>query len=193
MMPRLAVIALFLALLLGAAACDDNGGGNGGDGEEPTSEAPATEAPTQAPATAEATAGGEPVDLRSEDLTQQEGLQSFLTGSNGVVDPSRITYADLTEDGAEEAVVPVGSGGEGGDIAVFVYTSSNGPVEQLLRILPESGSLTAEVQGADLIVREPSFAEGDPMCCPSQLVVTTFRWNGDTLSQASQETVPAGG
>jgi hypothetical protein len=192
MMPRLAVIGLLVALLIALIGCNDENG-EAGNGEEPTSDVSATEAPTEAPATAEPTSGGEPVDLRNEDLTTQEGLQSFLTGSNGVVDPTRIIYADLTGDTNDEATIPVGSGGEGGDIAVFIYTSHNGPVEDLLRVLPESGTLTAEVQGADLLVTEPSFAEGDPMCCPSLLVVRTYRWDGDSLTQVSEEEVPAGG
>lgn len=185
-MPRQAIaIATFLlsALMLAAAACD-----GGDEAEEPT----VVTTPTAAVATAtEAPPEATPPNIRDVDLTLEEGLQSFLTSTNGEVDAGRIIYADITQDGNEDAVVPVSSGGEGGDIAAFVFAATSDGIEEIGRIVPESGRLRVSVDGADVIAEEPVFAPGDPLCCPSELQRTTYRWDGSALRQAHQEVVPA--
>lgn len=191
-MPRqaIAVATLFLsALFLALAACDDGGGG----GEEPTVTAQTTGTLAESTATEAPPSNGAAPNIRDVDLTMEEGLQSFLASSNGQVDPARIIYADLTEDGVEDAVVPVGSGGEGGDIAAFAYTATGRGIEEALRVLPQSGRVRVSVEGADVIAEEPVYAAGDPLCCPSELQRTTYRWDGSALALAGQETVPAEG
>lgn len=179
--PAFAVL-LSAALLALAGSC---GGGSGGK-ETPTTSPVTTEVtivvrtPTQAP------------DIRHVDLARQQKLRLFLDQAGGVVDPNAVMYADLTQDGKEEAVVPLNSGGEGGDIAVFVYSVRGGNVELLLRTYAQDTSLVAAVEGGALTVTEPVYAEGDPLCCPSGLRVTTYRWDGSKLAVAGQEeTKPA--
>jgi hypothetical protein len=159
------------AALLGTA-CDEEGGQ-----PQPTdtalpnaAETLPVETPTAAP------------DIRQEDLSQQPGLSEFLAGSGGEVAQDLISYVDLTEDGIEDAVVTVSSGGEGGSIAVFVYGYGPGGVEELLRVTPDAGSITAEVTEGLLATSEPVYGEGDPLCCPSQLRITTYRWDGEALA-----------
>jgi hypothetical protein len=180
------VAALLAALVAFAAACDDDGDGT--PTVEPTSTSEATE---PAPATPTAGETGEPSGIREEDLTTQPTLLSYLDASNGEVSGERIVYADLTEDGAEEGILPVSSGGEGGDIALFVFGMADGTVEELLRVT--SDRLAFDVEEGALVVTEPVFAAGDPQCCPSQLQRTTYRWDGSAISVAEQETVPAEG
>ncbi len=179
-MPGRAVFAVWLVLVpaLLTAAC---GGGSG--------ETPAASATLEATATLPTIP---PSGIREQDPTSEPGLREFLVSSGGQVEPERITYADLTEDGGEEAVVPVSSGGEGGDIAVFVIGYESGELRELLRFVPER-SLTASVTDGDLTVTEPIFAPGDALCCPSQLRNTTYRWDGSQLAVAAQETRPAEG
>lgn len=162
----IAALALLAGLLALAVACSDS------------NDAGKTPAATE---TAPAVATGAP-DIRQEDLTQQPDLQQFLQDSGGEVDNGRIMYADLTEDGVEEAVVPVGSGGEGGDIAVFVYGYASGALRELLQVLPEDQRLAATVEAGVLSVSDPVYAEGDPRCCPSQLKVKTYGWDGSQLA-----------
>ena len=163
-----AAVALLAGLLALAVACSDNN--DAGEAPDATSTAPAEGTATPAP------------DIRQEDLTQQPDLQQFLQDSGGEVDNERIMYADLTEDGVEEAVVPVGSGGEGGDIAVFVYGYTSGTLSGLLQLLPEDQTLSATVEAGVLSVSDPVYAEGDPLCCPSQLKVKTYGWDGSQLA-----------
>ena len=179
---RLAAVLLSI-LLAFAAGCDGDE-----DGATPTGSPAATEEPTLTPMPATATA---PPDIRQQDLTEQPGLREFLNSAGGEVMPDAITYADLTVDGSEEAVVPVSSGGEGGDIAVFVFGYGPTGLQELLRVLPENRSLRADVIDDTLTVTEPVFGPGDPLGRPSELRKTTYEWNGTALVVGSQETVPA--
>lgn len=199
-MPRRAlaftVPVLLIALLALAAGC----GGGGADGEATPGVSPTATTAALATTTVTATATSAAAatetrapDIRQEDLTGQPGLQQLLALSGGRVDASRITYVDLTGEGAEEAVVPVSSGGEGGDIAVFVFGYGAGGLEELLRVMPKNGSLRGNIIDGVLTIIEPVFGPGDPLCCPSHMRTTTYRWDGSNLVVAHQETVPAAG
>jgi hypothetical protein len=175
-MPRraltFAVAVLLMALLALAAGCD----GGGADGEATPGLSPtATPVP----------------DIRQQDLTAQPGVERFLASFGGEVDTSRIIYGDLTGDGAEEALVPVWSGGEGGDIAVFIFGYGPAGLEELLQYMPKDGSLTGDIVDGVLTIAEPTFAPGDPECCPSLIRTTTYRWDGSNLVFSDVETVPA--
>lgn len=186
---------MLVALAALAAGCDDeatdaDGTPTGGPG--PTAGVTATAPPAEPTSTATST----PVpDIRDEDLTALPDFQDFLASSGGQVDPERIIYVDLTEDGVEEAVVPVSSGGEGGDIAVSVFGYGPGGLQELLRVLPEDASQIAldeeSTLEGQLVTEEPVYAQGDPFCCPSQLLIRTYRWDGSELVVASEDLVPA--
>ena len=168
----LASVTLLAGLLTLAVACgDDNGTATDATATVPTGEAGTT--PSQ--------------DIQNEDITGQPGLVDYLRTSGGTVDPERVMYADLTDDAVDEAIVPVASGGEGGDIAVFVYGYQSGVVTELLRALPEDQStIAAALEGGVLTTSQPVYADGDPFCCPSQLRVQTYGWNGSALVVADE-------
>jgi hypothetical protein len=86
----------------------------------------------------------------------------------------------VTGDGAEDAIVPISSGGEGGNIALFVYGFGPTGLAELLRKTTDT-SLTASIVEGQLEVTEASYAVGDPLCCPSDLVTTTYVWDGTSL------------
>lgn len=179
-MPSRTLIVVCLALVAVAAlavACKD-----GSPGETAATPTPPVEEPT-------ATAGGGQ-DIRQEDLAAQAGLRDFINTAGGEVDTARITYLDLTEDAIDDAIVPISSGGEGGDIAVFVFGYQDGALTELLHVNASDSSLVADTQDGALRITEPVYAEGDPLCCPSQLRRTTYLWDGARLSQVSDELVP---
>jgi hypothetical protein len=172
-----------LAVLLAAAfcaavtwACDDEA--TGGD---PTATAPEPAATATQPAPAATPTQGASSDIRQEDLTQQPGLSDFLATGGGEVQPVAIIYADLTGDGAEDAVVPVSSGGEGGNIAVFVYGFVDGTLIELLKAEPEETSIEADVENGQLVTTEGIYADGDALCCPSTIRHTSYTWDGTAL------------
>ena len=130
-------------------------------------------------------------DIRQEPLTDEPGLSEFLLTTGGVTDPTRIIYGDLTGSGAEEAVVPVSSGGEGGDIAVFVFGYIDGEIAQLLKAEPTETSIVASIEGGQLMTTEGVLAPGDPINFPSQLLHRYYRWDGTALVVDREEQEPA--
>jgi hypothetical protein len=180
----LLVVACLLSVLMAvlAVACGDDE--NGGD-TTPTS----TLAPTDVPTIPADTPTPAP-DIRAEDLTQQAGLQEYLTASGGVVTQEAIVYSDVTDDGSEDAIVPVSSGGEGGNIALFVYGFGPSGLAELLRKTTDT-SLTASIVDGQLEVTEASYGPGDPFCCPSDLITTTYRWDGSALVPETPPATPA--
>lgn len=180
------ILARLLLVSLAAlvVACDD-----GGAGGEPTAE-PLPGTPVEGTATVPLNGVR---DIRQADLVTQPGLVDFLTTSGGAIDGTRIVYLDLTADEEEEAVIPISSGGESGDIAAFVYGYQGEQLTELLRVMPDERSLSVETGEGVLTIVQPIFAEGDPLCCPSQLRRTTYRWDGSALTVAEDETVPAEG
>lgn len=177
--PRETLIGIVLLLALLGVAC----GGDGAGGEEtPTVTAGPTAivSPTAAP------------DIREQDPTQHPVMQEYLSTAGGEVDVEAITYADLTQDGVEEAIVPVSSGGEGGNTAIFVFGYGAGGLAAILRVQPAyEHSIQSEVVGGQLVTTEPVFGANDPLCCPSELRKITYGWNGTELAQVGAETVPA--
>ena len=130
-------------------------------------------------------------DIRQEELNDQPALSEFLLSTGGVIDPTRIIYGDLTGSGAEDAVVPVSTGGEGGDIAVFVFGYIDGEIAELLRAEPAETSIVASIEGGQLMTTEGIFAPGDPINFPSQLLHRYYRWDGMALIIDREEQEPA--
>ncbi len=173
-----AALLFVVALSTLAAGCK-----NGSDNVDGT----ATRSP-QATIVASPTAT---TDIRQEPLTDQPGLSEFLLTTGLVTDPTRIIYGDLTGSGAEEAVVPVSSGGEGGDIAVFVFGYIDGEIAELLKAEPAETSIVASIQGGQLMTTEGIFAPGDPINFPSQLLHRYYSWDGTELVIDREEQEPA--
>ncbi len=163
---RLLLGSLLIAALLLAAfplSCDD-----GEEGEE---------TPT---ATAETTPGP-PLDIREIDFSQQSDVQKMLRRLGGEVVPEEILYADLTDDGEEEAVVPISSGGTAGNLAFLVFGRRDGELVTLLSEVPEEGSVRVELKDGQLVEMLPVYASGDPSGFPSQIKEIYYAWDGEAL------------
>ena len=185
-----AVSLLLLSLALVAGGCSGSGGKKGATATpRVTATAAATIRPTTTTAPAETPTPAP--DIRQQDVSRLSGISQFIASSGGRVAKDLITYVDLTGDGVDEAVVPIGSTGEGANIAVFVYGYGPAGLSELLRVIPESGSVKDNIANGKLTITEPVFAPGDAMCCPSQLRVSTYRWNGEALVVESQRTEQA--
>ncbi len=181
--------ALLLSLATAAGGCSSNGGKSGGTATpKATATVPVEVTSTPAPAETPTPAP----DIRQQDLSRLPAVSAFIATAGGQVDTAAVVYADVTGDGVDDAVVPISSGGEGGDIALFVFGYGPGGLNELLRLKP-SMRFTARVTNGALQVDEAQLAPGDPMCCPSQLQRTTYRWNGQQLVIGTQETIPAPG
>jgi hypothetical protein len=121
-------------------------------------------------------------------LTQHPALQDFLA-AGGEVDVSRIIYVDITEDGVDDAVVPISSGGTGGDLAVIVLGYGPDGLGELVRVVPrEARSIRAKVEEGQLVTTEGVYGPNDALCCPSQILTTWYAWDGSALVADRQET-----
>jgi hypothetical protein len=81
-----------------------------------------------------------------------------------------------------------------GNIAYQVYTLSGGmPVAVLtsLRQPTEVGGFRLSVTGGKLIRTSARYSPSDPLCCPSLLIQTTYRWNGSSLEVEREVELPA--
>lgn len=170
-------LAVLLALAALAAGC------NGGDETPSASPTPVfTATATPVPATAT------PVpDIRDENLTQHPALEDLIA-SGGEVDASRIIYIDLTEDGIDDAIVPISSGGTGGDLAVVVLGYGPDGLGELLRVLPrETRSIRATVEEGQLVTTEGIYGPNDPLGDPSGRLRLYYGWDGSALVVEREE------
>lgn len=173
MLVRSRTLALMLSIAVlstPVVACD----GDGGNGEEPTATVLVT-APLASPTVPSG------LNIRDEALDVQPGLSEYLLSSGGVMEEGDVLYTDLTGSGTEEAVVPVSSGGEGGDIAVFVFGYEDEEIVELLRVEPQETSIVASIEDGQLVTTEGIFAPGDPINFPSQLLHRYYTWDGTNL------------
>ena len=160
-------------------------GGGGGDDATPTS-------PVETPAATPASSPGPSGFIRRLELLTLDAVQALLVRTGGTLVQSSVLYADLTGDGAEDAVVPVSSGGTLGDVAFIVLKiGDNYVIETPLTVeAAGGGSLSVRIEGGQLVVIEPVPGPDDPECCPSMLRRTTYGWNGAALAIVDVTTEP---
>jgi len=121
-------------------------------------------------------------------------VKGLLSEDGGFVAPDT-SFEDLTGDGRSEAIVLVDSGGVGGAVALFVFSTDGEAEDSDLRVVYRSQRLyraTTEIANAELILRTPRFAEGDDVCCPAKIVERTYAWSAGskTLRQRTSQELP---
>ena len=121
-------------------------------------------------------------------------VKGLLSEDGGFVAPDS-SFEDLTGDGRSEAIVLVDSGGVGGAVALFVFSTDGEAEDSDLRVVYRSQRLyraTTEIANAELILRTPRFAEGDDVCCPAKVVERTYAWSAasKTLRQRTSQELP---
>jgi hypothetical protein len=187
--PPTASIALALLAAVALVGCRSSSGGD----KTPAAATPASSATPGGQATPAASASGA---IRSIDLQSTEAVTTLINDTGGEYVQTSVIYADLTGDGADDAIVPISSGGTLGDIAFVVFTMSGDATEALISEYPKDGrGLALAVVGDKLIETQPVPGPDDPECCPSMLRKTTYAWNGAALAVESvtTEVNPEGG
>lgn len=185
---RLLGLLLLVAALL-VAACDI--------GQEQELEDTPTSSPEPASSPAPTLEPTETVvaspDIEAVDFSQVPAVEDLVAESGGRLLPQEIVFADLTGDGADEAVVPISSGGSGGNVAYAVFGYRGGDLEELLVVRPEAGRVTVSVEDGALVETQPVYAPEDPLCCPSELRHAYYRWDGSELvvDHETMEKVPS--
>ena len=127
-------------------------------------------------------------DVDFESLPETTDLLQRL--GSGRVASEAVIYEDLTGDLREEAIVPVTSDGTLGNVAYLVYSLRSGiPVLILTRTMDRT-TASGLAMGIDdfgaLTETVGVYGNEDPLCCPSVLRQTTFRWDGSALQVAGE-------
>lgn len=99
-----------------------------------------------------------------------------------------VSYGDLDGDGAEEAVIPIFSGGTAGMLGFLLYREG-APAPKL--VLAQSGyKMSASIEDTQLIVYQPNYVGFEPNCCPSSSTRSAYKLRGDSLVKLTEETEP---
>ena len=169
-------------ILVVAAACGAS------DGAEGT---PDSSSSTAAPSTA-ATLAAPPPTVTS--LIEVNFAAPLLIGplidaaGGGEVPPERVEFHDLIgNDGIDEALAIVESGGTLGDLGAGVFTLIAGQ-PALVQFIPAAGRV--EVRLGLVVAIEGVWAADDPECCPSQLRETSYQWDGARFVAITDQVVP---
>jgi hypothetical protein len=190
MMQRRSLVALALVpfAALAVTACRSSSNTN----PTPTAAASAVPSITAAPSATPPAATSTPTSaIRSMDLKSSAAVKKLLDDTGGQFVQGDVKYADLTGGGAENAIVPISSGGTLGDLAFVVLALSGSDTTALLSEFPPNGhGLAVAVVAGQLVETEALPGPDDPECCPTSLRVTTYKWDGTKLAVESQKTVP---
>ncbi len=179
MIPRLAhVFPIFAAALVAVALGVACSGGKAGKASTPAT--PVTPSPVTTSAQ---------VNIRTVNLAEQADVKTFAQGMGGEVLPEEIIYADLTADGADDAVVPISSGGSQGDVAFIVVGYQDGQLKGLFSDAPAGGEVRVSVENRMLVESLPVYSQGDQPRFPSHVKKIYYVWNGDGFVEDHQEIV----
>lgn len=118
---------------------------------------------------------------------------------------ANVSYADLTGDGQEEAIVTVTTNFDpNGSVAcIFVYTLRSDEPKLLWSHetgdRANGGLRSLRVEGFDLVVEQydikfdqakGSYEEGTALCCPKRFIRSHYRWDGEHFEKSKSETLP---
>ena len=186
---RLAFGSSVVAFVCVTAAISACGGGGGTKTPSASRTAVATATPVAAATPA--------VDIRKLDLSSVGDVTELLASTGGQFIQRSVIYADLTDDGVDEAIVPISSGGTFGDVGFVVLEASGAGTKTLLKVLPlgETHGVAVDVVGGQLVLTQGVYGPEDPNCCPGMVRVTTYVWNGTSLAvqRIKTEANPSGG
>jgi hypothetical protein len=107
-------------------------------------------------------------------------VRSLLRDGGGYVN-DRVKFSDLTGDKRADATVMVATGGAGGNVAVYVFSTEGLDANADLRVIYRGEGLyraQASVPSTGrLVIRTPKYAAGDGLCCPEKIVERSLRWS----------------
>jgi hypothetical protein len=174
---RAIATAILVMLAVGLAAC------GGGDDPTPSPTASMTGTPTPA------TAAGPLTSIRDAPFEDPALVGPLIDAAGGGQVPvERVEFHDLIgNDGVEEAVAIVESGGTMGDLGAGIFALDDGHA-RLVQFIPVAGRI--EVRFDLVVAIEGVWADGDPQCCPSRLRETSYQWDGARFVAITEQVVP---
>jgi hypothetical protein len=106
----------------------------------------------------------------------------------GYASTNDVLYADLDGDGADEAVIPIYSGGTAGTVGFLVYRE--GSPAPKLTIVQDGYKLGFEIDRNRLVISEANYVGFEANCCPSSITRTVNALEDDHLVTLATEIVP---
>jgi len=149
-----------------------------------------------APAYGQTATTGTPQSLFTHQIAVDKGtapdIRSGLRDRRVFVD-EEITFADLTGDGRNDAIIRVDDGGAAGAIAVYVYSTDGAKKLHAIYRNQRLYRATVAVQGAALLLSTPRYSAGDEICCAAQSLQRTLTWSARTRRLVLRSTRRVGG
>ncbi len=124
-----------------------------------------------------------------DDPKTSAGVKRLLTTKSAIVDP-RSGFVDVTGDGRQDALILVSTGGAGGAVALYVFSTHGQATAQTddqtsLNVVFRLQSLygaSLRISGTTLSVLEPRYAKGDDLCCPAKLRERDYVFDAKALT-----------
>jgi hypothetical protein len=129
-----------------------------------------------------------PVKLVDGKFTLNDAAGNLITRGQ-LIEP--VAFGDLNGDGLPDAaaIIAANFGGTGTFHELFVVLAQKGPVASLVlgdRILEKQLSIKDGLISLDYLRSGPK----DPMCCPSEHALTTFRYKNNQIEKVSDKVQP---
>jgi hypothetical protein len=122
-----------------------------------------------------------------DDAKTSAGVKKMLKAKTAIVDP-RSGFVDVTGDGRQDALILVSTGGAGGAVALYVFSThgqDTGDKDTALKVVFRLQSLydaTLRISGSTISVLEPRWEKGDDLCCPKKLHERDYAFDAKALT-----------
>lgn len=139
-------------------------------------------------------AGAAPTDTQKlftqkllDDAKTSAGVKKMLTTKTAIVDP-RSGFVDVTGDGRQDALILVSTGGAGGAVALYVFSThgqTTGDNATALKVVFRLQSLydaSLRINGTTVSILEPRWSKGDDLCCPKKLRERDYTFDAKALT-----------
>lgn len=139
-------------------------------------------------------AGAAPTDTQKlftqkllDDAKTSAGVKKMLTNKTAIVDP-RSGFVDVTGDGRQDALILVSTGGAGGAVALYVFSThgqTTGDNATALKVVFRLQSLydaSLRISGTTVSILEPRWSKGDDLCCPKKLRERDYTFDAKALT-----------
>lgn len=92
--------------------------------------------------------------------------------------------------GSSVLSVPLESGGSGGVFTQIVFARTATSKYVYAGYISSAGHLSVQIKNGTILATLPYYAERDPNCCPSKMIVQTYTVNGGALHKLTDKTIP---
>jgi hypothetical protein len=122
-----------------------------------------------------------------DDAKTSSGVKKMLTDKVAIVDP-RSGFVDVTGDGRQDAVILVSTGGAGGNVGLYVFSTHGQAATDdttSLKVVFRLQSLydaSLRINGSTISILEPRWTKGDDLCCPKKLRERDYSFDAKALT-----------